>query len=376
MGLIKVLIIIIVSSYMGSTSAKTWKGPRHNAVLSPSADWGDYQHLSNISSVQEAKKYADTHGFKSFFLCKTTQTLEKYGLVPESSFIFFKFAGGPLKGVRGCDYYESKKDIDECSLNINNCHTNAECQNTPGWFTCKCKPGFIGNGVFCADILSWKTVHNAAPAITSHWGDYRTVTQINVVSAKLLAQENGYKSFFLCDDEKTFGKYGYFREDTAVFFSSVHNELRSALGCNYYSRIRDVNECDLGTDDCDVNADCINTLGSYICKCKQGYTGDGNMCESIYETRVNAYSSMWKPPRVAVMSKDYDWENYKKLRNMSVMKSKTFGAENNYRSFFICNREYTLGRYGVIPRNTTVFFRFSGGELSGGPGCLYFERVS
>ena len=85
---------------------------------------------------------------------------------------------------------------------------------------------------------------------------------------------------------------------------------------------------------------------------------------------------MWKPPRVAVMSKDYDWENYRKLRNMSVMKSKSYGVENSYKSFFICNREYTLGRYGVIPKNTAVFFKFSGGELSGGPGCLYFEIIS
>ena len=32
-------------------------------------------------------------------------------------------------------------------------------------------------------------------------------------------------------------------------------------------------------DNCDVNADCINTEGSFECVCKPGYTGDGKDCE-------------------------------------------------------------------------------------------------
>ena len=30
---------------------------------------------------------------------------------------------------------------------------------------------------------------------------------------------------------------------------------------------------------CDENADCTNTDGSYICNCKQGFDGDGEVCE-------------------------------------------------------------------------------------------------
>ena len=39
----------------------------------------------------------------------------------------------------------------------------------------------------------------------------------------------------------------------------------------------DINECDLGLDDCDDArvADCINNPGSYSCVCKTGYTGSG-----------------------------------------------------------------------------------------------------
>ena len=39
----------------------------------------------------------------------------------------------------------------------------------------------------------------------------------------------------------------------------------------------DINECIL--DICDSNAKCINTLGSYLCACNGGFTGDGkNNC--------------------------------------------------------------------------------------------------
>ena len=40
----------------------------------------------------------------------------------------------------------------------------------------------------------------------------------------------------------------------------------------------DIDECHLGTDDCDVNGECNNTVGSFSCYCKPGYSGDGRNC--------------------------------------------------------------------------------------------------
>ena len=40
----------------------------------------------------------------------------------------------------------------------------------------------------------------------------------------------------------------------------------------------DVDECALGTDDCHVDATCINKQGTYQCLCHEGYTGDGVDC--------------------------------------------------------------------------------------------------
>lgn len=41
----------------------------------------------------------------------------------------------------------------------------------------------------------------------------------------------------------------------------------------------DVDECASDYHDCDVNAVCQNTAGSYTCRCKAGYTGNGRTCD-------------------------------------------------------------------------------------------------
>lgn len=40
----------------------------------------------------------------------------------------------------------------------------------------------------------------------------------------------------------------------------------------------DVNECSLGYNSCDYQAECINLDGGYKCKCSEGYTGNGYSC--------------------------------------------------------------------------------------------------
>ena len=40
----------------------------------------------------------------------------------------------------------------------------------------------------------------------------------------------------------------------------------------------DVDECTLNTDNCDINAECTNTVGSFECDCNSGFSGDGVTC--------------------------------------------------------------------------------------------------
>ena len=49
----------------------------------------------------------------------------------------------------------------------------------------------------------------------------------------------------------------------------------------------DVNECADGTSNCSADAMCNNTKGSYRCKCKPGFTGDGRTCKGKTEPIVS-----------------------------------------------------------------------------------------
>ena len=42
--------------------------------------------------------------------------------------------------------------------------------------------------------------------------------------------------------------------------------------------IVDIDECFLDLDNCGNNTQCINTDGSFICKCNVGYIGNGVVC--------------------------------------------------------------------------------------------------
>ena len=52
--------------------------------------------------------------------------------------------------------------------------------------------------------------------------------------------------------------------------------------------LADIDECqflgynDAPIHDCDSNATCVNTIGSFMCTCKEGYTGNGKQCEGLF----------------------------------------------------------------------------------------------
>ena len=48
-------------------------------------------------------------------------------------------------------------------------------------------------------------------------------------------------------------------------------------GCSLLSVI-DIDECSASIPVCDVNGNCQNTRGSYVCSCKAGFAGDGKTC--------------------------------------------------------------------------------------------------
>ena len=56
----------------------------------------------------------------------------------------------------------------------------------------------------------------------------------------------------------------------------------------------DIDECiDPESNDCDANAACNNTEGSYTCLCPNGYQGDGKICVGMSKLYAIAGNYEW-----------------------------------------------------------------------------------
>ena len=60
----------------------------------------------------------------------------------------------------------------------------------------------------------------------------------------------------------------------------MHGKITNCIQFAYHAHFLDVNECALGKHNCDANANCTDTIGSYMCACNIGYEGDGFNCTS------------------------------------------------------------------------------------------------
>lgn len=61
----------------------------------------------------------------------------------------------------------------------------------------------------------------------------------------------------------------------SFFCSQSLDEAVIAFG---FCCVSDLDECSNGTHMCSNNAECLNTMGSYRCSCKEGFSGDGFYC--------------------------------------------------------------------------------------------------
>ena len=58
------------------------------------------------------------------------------------------------------------------------------------------------------------------------------------------------------------------------------SETKESLCPLYPLLCLDIDECELGFDDCNENATCTDTVGSFDCFCNSGLEGDGVNCSS------------------------------------------------------------------------------------------------
>ena len=70
---------------------------------------------------------------------------------------------------------------------------------------------------------------------------------------------------------------------TEWYTCECFNGFRDDDATNAGRTCTDIDECAEETDDCDVNATCTNTSGTFTCFCNSGYTGDGRTCSDVDE---------------------------------------------------------------------------------------------
>ena len=156
--------------------------------------------------------------------------------------------------------------------------------NTDGSYTCICKPGCVGDGRTTCNgkpssthLVSLPSLYIFSPlcllpsvdvnecSLTNPCG---TGTCTNLVCGYSCGCQTGYQpSHPVANNVTCIGK-------------SLSNDPYTSC-CYVLLPSSDIDECALSLSNCSSNATCSNTVGSYTCTCKQGFSGNGRNCTGM-----------------------------------------------------------------------------------------------
>ncbi|XP_068954093.1 fibrillin-1 isoform X2 [Petaurus breviceps papuanus] len=169
------------------------------------------------------------------------------------------------------------EDINECIVFPGVCK-NGHCVNTLGSFVCQCPSGMTLDltGRICLDIrletcyLKHEDEECSLPVAGRHRMD-ACCCSVGAAWGSIECEEcpvrNTPEYDALCPRGPGFATRGEIINGKPFF--------------------KDLDECSNGTHMCNQHADCKNTMGSYRCLCKEGYTGDGFTCIDLDECSEN-----------------------------------------------------------------------------------------
>ncbi|XP_022795137.1 fibrillin-1-like [Stylophora pistillata] len=185
------------------------------------------------------------------------------------------------------------KDIDECSLGVDGCDPNSACINTAGSWQCTCNSGYYPDPSdarlpICKDINECVQNANACPAeslCVNYAGSYRC----NCLSG--WRNQGPHKCVDI--NECSEGSHSCPLNSRCVNIQGSHQ-----CHCNSgftppitTTTCQDLDECTTGRHSCSSfgNAYCVNTIGSYTCRCYNCYYMSGSSCKSDCRLETQYY---------------------------------------------------------------------------------------
>ncbi|KAL7881197.1 hypothetical protein AOLI_G00080450 [Acnodon oligacanthus] len=166
------------------------------------------------------------------------------------------------------------EDLNECGLKPRPCEHR--CMNTFGSYMCYCLNGYT--------LMPDGSCANSRTCALSHcqYGCEEVQGEIRCLcpSAGLQLGPDG-KTCADIDECVTGKNQCPYNRQCVNTFGSYYCKCQGGYDLKYvdgkYDCV-DVNECVSSTHKCSHHAECINTQGSYKCKCKQGFRGSGFDC--------------------------------------------------------------------------------------------------
>ncbi|XP_015974955.2 epidermal growth factor-like protein 6 [Rousettus aegyptiacus] len=174
------------------------------------------------------------------------------------------------------------QDVNECGVKPRPCQHR--CVNTHGTYKCFCLSGHM--------LMPDATCANSRTCAMTNCQysceDTKEGPQCLCPSSGLRLAPDGRVCIDI--DECASGKAACpYKRRCVNTFGSYYCKCHVGFELKYISGrydCIDVNECAVNTHTCSLYANCLNTQGSFKCKCKQGYKGSGLQCSLIPEKSV------------------------------------------------------------------------------------------
>uniref|UniRef100_A0A3Q2GUI8 EGF-like module receptor 1 n=1 Tax=Equus caballus TaxID=9796 RepID=A0A3Q2GUI8_HORSE len=185
-------------------------------------------------------------------------------------------------------------DINEC-LSSGICPEHSECTNSLGSYSCSCRAGFSSRNSICEDVDECADPKSCPEHTTCHNspGSYSCVCNQGFASSSGNVRFQGQGE--TCADVDECSKKpspcsansvcknlpGKYKCSCLPGFSSpTGNDWNPAKPGRF--SCTDINEC-LSSGVCPEHSECTNSLGSYSCSCRAGFSSRNSICEDVDE---------------------------------------------------------------------------------------------